>query len=35
MTIIKTAKLKGFDPQAYFAGILNRIHDHKISRLDE
>jgi transposase len=35
MTIIETAKLNGLDPLAYLADILNRIHDHKINRLDE
>jgi transposase len=35
MTIIETAKLNGLDPQAYLADILDRIHDHKINRLDE
>ncbi|MFN3824693.1 MAG: IS66 family transposase [Pseudorhodobacter sp.] len=35
MTVIKTAKLNGLDPQAYLADILARIHDHKINRLDE
>lgn len=35
MTVIKTAKLNGLDPQAYLADILDRIHDHKINRLDE
>jgi transposase len=35
MTIIKTTKLNGLDPQAYLADILDRIHDHKINRLDE
>jgi transposase len=35
MTIIETAKLNGIDPQAYLADILDRIHDHKINRLDE
>ena len=35
MTVIETAKLNGLDPQAYLADILNRIHDHKINRLDE
>jgi hypothetical protein len=33
MTIIKTAKLNGLDPQAYLADLLDRIHDHKINRL--
>jgi transposase len=35
MTVIETAKLSGLDPQAYLADILDRIHDHKINRLDE
>ncbi len=35
MTVIETAKLNGLDPQAYFADILGRIHDHKINRSDE
>ena len=35
MTIIETAKLKGLDPQAYLADVLDRIHDHKIKKLDE
>jgi transposase len=35
MTIIETAKLNGIDPQAYLANVLDRIHDHKINRLDE
>ncbi|WP_417248638.1 IS66 family transposase [Celeribacter sp.] len=35
MTIIETAKLNGLDPQAYLADILDRIHDHKINRLEE
>jgi transposase len=35
MTIIETAKLIDLDPQAYLADILDRIHDHKINRLDE
>lgn len=35
MTIIETAKLNGLDPQGYLADILDRIHDHKINRLDE
>jgi hypothetical protein len=35
MTIIETAKMNGIDPQAYLADVLNRIHDHKINRLDE
>lgn len=35
MTIIETAKLNGLDPQSYLADIFERIHDHKINRLDE
>ena len=35
MTIIETAKLNGLDPQAYLAGVLDRIYDHKINKLDE
>lgn len=35
MTIIETAKMNGLDPQAYLSDILDRIHDHKINRLDE
>ena len=35
MTLIETAKLNGLDPQAWLADILDRIHDHKINRLDE
>ena len=35
MTIIETAKLNGLNPQAYLADIFERIHDHKINRLDE
>jgi len=35
MTIIETAKLNGLDPQAYLADVLDRIHDHKINKLDE
>ena len=35
MTVIETAKLNGLDPQAYLADVFERIHDHKINRLDE
>ena len=35
MTIIETAKMNSVDPQAYLADVLDRIHDHKINRLDE
>jgi len=27
--------LNGLDPQAYLADVLDRIHDHKIKKLDE
>jgi transposase len=35
MTVIETAKMNGLDAQAYLADVLDRIHDHKINRLDE
>ncbi len=35
MTLIETAKMNGLYPQAYLADVLDRIHDHKINRLDE
>ena len=35
MTLIESAKMNGLDPQAYLADVLDRIHDHKITRLDE
>lgn len=35
MTINKTAKLNGLNPQAYFADFLDRIHDHRINKLNE
>ena len=35
MTLIETAKMSGQDPQAWLADVLDRIHDHKINRLDE
>ncbi len=35
MTIIETAKMNGLDPQAYLADVLDRIHDHKVNRLDD
>ena len=34
-TLIETAKLNGVDPQAWLTDILDRISDHKITRLDE
>lgn len=35
MTLIETAKMNGINPQAWLADILDRIHDHKINRIDE
>ena len=35
MTLIETAKMNGLNPQAYLADLLDRIHDHKINRIDE
>ena len=35
MALIETAKLNGLDPQVYLADVLDRIHDHKINKLDE
>lgn len=35
MTLVETAKLNGLDPQAYLTDVLDRIHDHKINRIDE
>ena len=35
MTVIETAKLNELDPLAYLADILDRIHDHKINRLQD
>ncbi len=34
-TVFETAKLNGLDPHAYLADILERIHNHKINRLDQ
>jgi len=34
-TLIETAKLNGVDPQAWLTDVLNRIADHKITKLDE
>ena len=35
MTLIETAKMNGLDPQAYLTDLLDRIHDHKINRINE
>ena len=34
-TLIETAKLNGVDSQAWLTHVLDRIADHKITRLDE
>jgi transposase len=34
-TLIESAKLNGVDPQAWLTNVLDRIADHKITRLDE
>jgi len=34
-TLIGTAKLNGVNPQGWLAGVLRRIADHPISRLDQ
>ena len=33
--LIGTARLNDIDPQAWFAEVLDRIPDYKISRIDE
>jgi transposase len=34
-TLLETAKLNGFDPEAYLRRVLERMADHPINRLDE
>jgi transposase len=34
-TLIETAKLNGVNPQAWLTDVLDRIADHKITKLDE
>ncbi len=34
MAISETAESNAVDPQAYHADVLDRIHDHKIIRID-
>ena len=34
-TLTETARLNGLDPQAWLAGVLERIPDCKIRRIDE
>lgn len=34
-TLIGTAKLNGVNPQAWLAGTLARIPDHKITKVDD
>ncbi len=33
-TLVETAKMNGINPQAYLAGILGRIVDHPIHKID-
>lgn len=35
MTLIESAKMNNLDPQAYLTDLFQRIHDHKINRIDE
>lgn len=35
MTLIETAKMNRLDPQSWLTDVLDRIHDHKINRLDD
>jgi hypothetical protein len=32
-TLIETAKLNGFDPEAYLRDVLGRVADHPINRI--
>lgn len=34
-TLIETARLNGLDPQAWLTDVLDRLPDHKITRVDE
>jgi transposase len=34
-SLVETAKLNGLDPEAYLRGVLSRIADHPINRVDE
>lgn len=34
-SLVETAKLNGLDPQAYLRGVLTRIADHPINRIDD
>jgi transposase len=35
MTLIESAKMNNLDPQAYLTDLFQRVHDHKINRIDE
>ena len=34
-SLIGTAKLNGIDPEAYLSGVLGRIADHPVRRIDQ
>ena len=34
-SLVEAAKLNDIDPQAWFAGVLIRVPDHKITKVDE
>jgi hypothetical protein len=34
-SLVETAKLNGFDPQAYLREVLTRIAEHPINRIEE
>ncbi len=34
-TLIETARLNGVDPEAWLAGVIARIADHPINRVDQ
>jgi transposase len=34
-TLIETAKLNSIDPQAWLAGIIARLPDYKVNRMDD
>jgi transposase len=34
-SLVETAKLNGFDPEAYLRDVLSRIADHPINRVND